>query len=523
MSTDDGMNGDCRASTPADTSKVPDEVLQALRDYNDRLAESLSSCAIYGNSDPELFLWHVRRSVEAFCLLLRTFRYKKVDENPWGIEGKSSQGKGPAHLTLEALIDDLRRSKVITEEVQGNLHALRMLSNPGVHLSGPTRPAHGIYKGTVMGGLPELVEWLYTQSCVRQHIVLSLETQTNIESIRSMRSGLDGPPPLDKQIRQLRMELSKLREAETRALEQRNYAGNKMLELQREVASLRSQLETERVVAIPKKRSLLKTLGAAILTVILLCGALFVIAGGGLAYLTARIFSSNSPSPLTSLDASPVAQGPAVVPSAVSAPPAPIPVEPAPPVPRGCPSGTVEIPSTRIRLSQPFPNRSWPGPSNATIEPIDVPSFCLEMGPRSWINAPGLSGGGEQNEHCEGVEPAAETLNPVNCVTRGEAASFCASAFPGGRLPEIREWEAVLQGETGRLIDTKAIDREWVADTFPPRIFGRKGSEDTSRGLFRAMEVKKPRESDLTRWSWKDEPAEKRSVRRGFRCAVPLE
>ena len=197
--------------------------------------------------------------------------------------------------------------------------------------------------------------------------------------------------------------------------------------------------------------------------------------------------------------------------SALVAAPTPAPVaQPLGP----CPAGMVSVAATTLRLGQPIGGRAhWPPPTQETLPPVKVAAFCLDSAPVSAAAAPGLVG--------QDCTLRVKGAGAATCVHRGLAEDFCAQRLPGGRLPSIAEWEAVLRlpRAKAKALDANKDQGEWVGDRFPPAILAREDPKWAGGdGMFRQYldESPRPNPEGNVLWSWnRQDPSEGF----GFRCA----
>ena len=175
--------------------------------------------------------------------------------------------------------------------------------------------------------------------------------------------------------------------------------------------------------------------------------------------------------------------------------------------------------TTTLRLGQPIGGRKeWPQPTQKTLPPVNVAAFCLDARPVAAVEAEDIVG--------QGCAPPADGVLAATCLARDEAEAYCAAHRPGGRLPSIAEWEAVIRLPKRKRAEVEGgqLYREWVADRFPPAIFAREDPEwARGDGMFRQPlpDQRPPLDAKgNVLWGWSQQPPDSRLGNLGFRCAL---
>ncbi len=196
------------------------------------------------------------------------------------------------------------------------------------------------------------------------------------------------------------------------------------------------------------------------------------------------------------------------------------PVAPTPAAPPSCPDGMTRVDGGRPQIGQPD-RPTWPPPRSRDIEPVEVASFCLDSKPRSPADLAAWSGEAVRGaQTCQGRPPK----DRATCISRDEAAAYCAEVVPGGRLPTLLEWEQLSrspQAETVRYLN----QREWIADNFPPAALNRRAANDRSTdvGMFRKGLLSPVSPIGNVLHSWNQQDVNSRWANLGFRCAKDLD
>lgn len=140
-------------------------------------------------------------------------------------------------------------------------------------------------------------------------------------------------------------------------------------------------------------------------------------------------------------------------------------------------------------------------------------AFCIGRRPVPQALAKG-------HEPCQGNPQTFEGQAPATCLSRYEADAWCQEH--GGSLPTIAQWEAVARADAFKELAWQ-LDREWVADSFPPAIFSMDHVTDPEYdALFRKRRLKRV-QPDGVRWSWNRHDGDARWTHFGFRCAYPFD
>lgn len=483
-----------------DVEMLPVEVREAVDGYTARLAECIKNCAGLLRQDPEEFLWNARRAAEAICLLLLTVRDRKIADNPWDEGGHGRRG---GHPSLDGIVTDLASTGTIDREIRIALDTLRSNTNPGVHLSGPVKPEYIHLTTTVRASLPVLVGWLYADSPASPFLKLCPPLREDLERLRK---DLEGEPPLDHQVRDLRNQLQVMKEQLADAVNQYRAARSNQESLERELDQVRQSLRQPPAGSTLPRRPLL-VLGV----VPALLGGVLGLGAGALLAGSMDTRGEPIPEQAVAMELPPAEAVPATGASEAeaAAPPTPAPVVPP------CPAGMVRVEGSVLQIAQPQGGRTdWPPPVPMAIAPIEVPAFCIDLAPVG-STAEGLQ---VVAAPCEGNARDRGPDGPAACVTREEAETHCAAR--GARLPGVAEWEAFER--TPAWAEAKrGIPREWVGDRFPPAVFNRRGRSASEEGMFRDRRIE-PLAEPAVHWSWSRQDPGKRWVNLGFRCAMSL-
>ena len=432
------------------------KLVEGLAAYTERLYALLQACVRYQRDDPDAFLWNARRALEVICLLALSAHKRTV----WRA--------GPAD-GLGALLDQVKREKLVDSTNMNRLELLRNHSNLGVHIRGPDQEDFSDACSDFQHMLPKVVIWLFRESPVQDallpdeglwRVLYEIEAGGGVPVVEEpdpVPLAAVPPPPVQA----------------PPALEQPPPRRRWPLAL----------------VAL-----LLGGLGGAALT-----GWLQREAWRPLFTLAAR-----SPS-------APVPQAQALVAE---------PVAPAAAAPPTCPDGMTRVDRGLPQIGQPD-RPTWPPPRSRKLLPVEVPAFCLDSKPRAPADLAVWSGEAVRAaQPCKGKPPK----DRATCISRDEAAAYCAEVVPGGRLPTLLEWEQLSrspQADTLRYLNL----REWIADNFPPAALNRRAADDRSIdvGMFRKGLEGKVSPTDNVLHSWNQQDANNRWANLGFRCAKDLD
>ncbi len=141
------------------TPTPPDpKLVEGLAGYTERLYALLRACLRYQRSDPEAFLWNARRALEVICLLALSAHRRTV----W--QAGPSDG-------LAALLEQVKREKLVDSTNMNRLEMLRNHSNLGVHIRGPEQEDFSEACRDFQHLLPKVVLWLFRESPVRDALL----------------------------------------------------------------------------------------------------------------------------------------------------------------------------------------------------------------------------------------------------------------------------------------------------------------------------------------------------------------
>lgn len=484
-----------RTSPPS----LPHDAQRAVRDYEQRIRELLESCADHQRHDPEVFLWNARRALEAMCHLLLTVHRTK----PSRVE------KATNETSLDGMIRQLKHEGVLDREQGPRFDLARSHTNLGVHIQQPEREDYAAAVADTAHILPGLLEWLYEDSIATPY--LRGREGLPVEVIRE--GGREGPS---------------LKDAATVARTEQQVA-------ELTASALRAQLgEKERALRARETRwwrwLWRMTLASATCFALGLC-----LGSTGMGVVPDGWFEAVADASPVASPSDPVASQPpavpVVAPVAGSGTPASTavlsvagaaldttaPVAPA----TTCATGMVLVPAIAdMRLGQPVGGRkNWPPPARRTLDPMDVPAFCLDARPRGRSGVEPDQYDAAAVAQCE--KNAAERSKDRTCLSRDEAERTCAAAAPGGHLPTVAEWESAARAKVDGLL---LPEHEWVGERFPPAVFLRSDPEWSMGDGMWVGRIPKGREPESPNGAvllaWNQQAPTNRHVERTFRCAV---
>ncbi|MCK6519508.1 formylglycine-generating enzyme family protein [Myxococcota bacterium] len=503
---------------------------EAIDQYAQRLRELLEHCErALKERNYEAFLWNARRSLETICRLLITNKKMEV-----------SRGEQQLHM----LVQFLRTEKVLDEQQGNRFEAVQKHSNLGVHIRNPERENYKAAVKDLQHLLPEVVEWLVTESPIHGHLPYALDLQRLAQRLSPLASDslnrvtpspygvpsptatTDAPTTEDSQgytatqttdgtgTTQVRTRAGGS-DTDPTAITEATDAGDPHGGL----------LVTDPTVpkAAPARRRNALWIGGTV--------AVAAFAGVWLFLTTydARPTVDATPAPEAAVA---VVAPPPVAESERGAEREIEPrIEPPPPPPAPtCPPGLTLIPASTITIGQPIGGRkNWPQPKPATIAPIDVPAFCVQPAPvtfTEWRAWPRHDEATLKSDCKWGIANAPKAPgSPVHCVGRAAAVAYCAEQLPGGHLPSIVEWEALARSEAKNLGES-GVQFEWAGDQFPPAVFNRRA--EPCREAFcddgmikQTLDPKSEvRPVGDVLWSWSTRKKGESHNELTFRCAV---
>jgi hypothetical protein len=464
--------------------------VRAIQGYADLILKLLGDAVTCQRSDPERFLWHARRILEAVCLMqLCVHKREPVTAS----SAKKDDVRG-----LESLVQDLARIPgALNDRRRASIDTLRSNVNQGVHVRSWDDEPLGDLVAQSEDALAALVEWCFRQTPAVAHLKPSPDLDRLLRDVRNGGAWVTEPS------QELRATSRRLAEVEQL---------NRELDVQLREARRLLELAQPSVADAPPGRSAPMWVWwvAGAMAAAWIVGAVVGVSGwGGVEAGGAPVGASAAPTV--------EAATPPVAPLG-EAPPAP--VVPAPAVVQACPSGLVEMKGGMVTLGQPEPDRrEWPAPWRRSVEPVSVAPFCVMAKPVAWDQLsvePGLP----DVAACRRKGGAdAEDGDPAGCLSRDEAESVCARLFGGGRLPSIAEWEWLWRSAPA--FRHRGVYREWVSDRFPPAVLNRKGPASGSDAMF-LQPLKDPPAADdgVLKWSWNRRENPERLWNDGFRCVV---
>lgn len=486
------------------TPPPPPPADPGLAGYARVLMHGLDEGIKWQRVDPTYFLWLGRRSAEAACLLLLSIHEGKTVVN---------DGMGGEPSDLPGLIKRATNTKAIDINLKALLEQLRQQGNLGAHVRGPDDDPSPLVR-TLAPAWAALLRGLATGPA-------AAKVPWPIDLAERLKRLEDGGDALSPEEQNARMQQEVGEKRALQLMQERMRA--EIEQLRSENAHYKSMLDE--AAKDLRRKAWRRRFTLAGLTVVaggaaLSCTGFGGAFGLGFIELGERLqLAAAELSAAPALQTTPGRVDPAApttaTASALVAAPTPAPVaEPLGP----CPAGMVSVAATTLRLGQPIGGRAhWPPPSQKKLPPVKVAAFCLDAAPVSAAEAPGLVG--------QGCAAPAEGVLAATCLGRDEAEDFCAQRLPGGRLPSIAEWEAVLRlpPRNAGKIDDDGVYREWVADRFPPAIFARHDPTwAKGDGMFRQpLPAQRPpldAEGNVL-WGWSQQAPDSRLGNLGFRCA----
>jgi len=173
-----------------------------------------------------------------------------------------------------------------------------------------------------------------------------------------------------------------------------------------------------------------------------------------------------------------------------------------------------------LELAQPTPARkAWPT-QVGRIDPVTVSAFCLDPQPPIPADYRQVASAAYPAGVCRWDRDDGDR-GAVYCLTRDEAAAWCAESRPGGRLPSMLEWESAYRA---KLSELAAPVHEWTREPFPSPTLALE-DRNWSRGAgmwVRELPGEPPKARAYLALSWNHQDPELRHPERTFRCAAAL-
>ncbi len=523
---------------------------EELDDYLEQLEHALGLVATYARFEPELTLWCCRRAGE---LILRCVHLQL------GADPIRKRHPTFESLRQHPLPDGRRLDEVLGNANVLNLNILQQQGNIGVHARRRGREEAWDGVGPAISALARVVERLLSEDLLGPE----RRSRTLARDLRLIRQGGREEEPQQRHLDKLEGDLfalvaeredlharlaavdTALAEERTRATREEQQRTRALVEaeLGRELARLRRRAEvaeqrvaelegavqvpvdrpaaataayvpaerpppevdaTEGVGRPPEKASMLWRLakGVAAAAVLGSVGVAALMAVGVWALVDHWLPGDLESTPSALSERTAAATTPAEPTADGGPPPAPT-----------CPAGAVQVDAAAFSLRPPD-RKGWPAPSRRGTMHVSVDAFCIDQRPTLRADAAPAPG------KCDGNPQEFRGPAPATCLNRYEADAWCEER--GGALPTVAQWEAVARSDAMQQLQWP-LNREWVADPFPPAIFAMDHATDPGAdAMFRKQRLDN-RDADQAQWSWNRHDGERRWTHFGFRCAYRLE
>jgi hypothetical protein len=540
-------------STPLpsdDRHELPQDVLDAVHEYEDLLALAVRGCVHTARKTPHLSLVEARRAIEAVAGIVRCVGSKKRYE----FNSRDGREQRDRKDGLQSFIDALVTDGHVSEVVQTHMMHVRNAANKGAHVGLGRWVGYSELASTVRQPLAYTVRWLYESSAAKPYLaqrdaLLAALERLDEDGLRraavdstvkpmqeSFAAKLDESEQRHKtaqeellaRIAALQAESDRLRGQLAAGMNRQSSTqpvGNDVLVVQAQ-EEVESAAENVRAVPTPPTspsrtgtsggRALLVVVGLGASLVGLAISAMLVGDQSSLHRAVARAIEGISAAD----EAFPVR-----LPSQAPLPAtAPEPVVAAPPPPPTCPNGTILVANAELTLDQPDARKGWPlPPKDAKRVNVTVNDFCIEP---DRVPATAF----DPTQKLDSLSAACIEKSSVpwlSCLSSEEAAAICAQRLPNGRLPQIAEFEALMRDKDAVAqvrFSTGRHELEWLDDTFPPAVFKRPAGDGRAGHMTRKrFDGKRHERPTALHWAYNQPPDRREQAHLiGFRCAAPL-